>query len=47
MVMEGKQTPMIEAVKEIWSIMVHTLKGCYDSTHDNLEAIKKQCENFN
>ena len=42
MVMEGKRTPPVEAVKDIWSIVIHTLKGRYDSIKGDLENASKQ-----
>ena len=42
MVMEGKHTPPVEAVKDIWSIVIHTLKGRYDSIKGDSENALKQ-----
>ena len=45
-VFDNKTTAPVEAIKEIWSIIIHTLKGQYDNIKGHSEAAEKQRRNF-
>ena len=44
-VFDNKSTPPAEAIKEIWSVIIHTVKGRYDNItdHSNRDMFCKQC----
>jgi hypothetical protein len=34
-VFDNKLTPLVEAIKEIWYVIIHTIKGRYDNISDH------------